>query len=527
MKFFGTLLAAEHPAPRTRKHLLLPYGEPGRTNIGTVIAKPGRLKVPGGALPVNMQHKGGAKVGYMTAAETDAGLVSETTFFDTPEGEEALAEVDSGKRPGISVETENTIVKDGELIGGDLVAAGLVEKPAFPSALMTAADTDETQIDHAAAAAAHGASNTNETTGTASAAGTTMTGSHAGKEPQVTVTNTKPSLSEHLLNQLAAQGNPTMHAAEANKDGLSLAKFTSALFGLRSSNDPRTMHAALDVMTQADILDPTSVPQYIGETWKGRHRPDIYTPLLDSAALTALTVIGWRIVKKPTFDDWDPAFTGTAPNEQMTEIHSNEVTFEPTTEVAKRLARGQRFDRAIDDFPNPEAMAVFLREETQALSDLFEAKSKAFILANAKSVTATGADKTDAWAKLIFGMANVLEYSTPTYAIIGNDLWRSLQNTPQIDARQYLAAQLGLEEGQLQGFKLQPARLTDTAMNGRIIVGAKPALKLWTPPGAPIRVDALAVQSGAIDKAVYSYYLYQADPDGITTGGTVEVKEGA
>jgi hypothetical protein len=210
----------------------------------------------------------------------------------------------------------------------------------------------------------------------------------------------------------------------------------------------------------------------------------------------------------------------------MNDIPTNEVTFTKQSWTAKRLARGSRFDRQIIDFPNPAAMAAFLREETQALSDLMDEKVKDFILASAKTVTANGADKADPWALLVFGIANVLEYSTPTFATIGNDLWRQMQNTSDIDRRAWIETRLGLEDGTLQGFKLQPARLSDTASNGKVVVGAKPAIDLHTAPGAPIRIDAFELQKGAVDKAAYAYYLLKADPEATIKGGIVEVVAG-
>jgi hypothetical protein len=336
-----------------------------------------------------------------------------------------------------------------------------------------------------------------------------------------------PAPKNQLAHRAELAGKNKADADQVKSGGVSVDALTAAMFNMGGVTNPDLKAAAFDVVTQADMYDPTSTPQYVGELWKGRHRPQIYVPLLTSQSLTSMVVQGWSIEKKPQFGDWDPAYSGTKPNETMNDIPTNEVTFfQPNSWTAKRLARGSRFDRQIIDFPNPEAMAVFLREETQALSDLLDEKAKDFIVANAKTATANGADKADPWAKLVFGIANVLEYSTPTYSIIGNDLWRQMQNTSEIDRRAWIETKLGLEDGTLQGFNLHPARLSDTEMNGKIVVGAKRAIDLHSPPGAPIRVDAQELQKGAVDKAVFSYYLFKADPEATTKGGVVTVVDG-
>lgn len=535
LKTTGTLLASDIPN-RVLSYLLLPFGEPGSTSAGIVTASAGTITLPSdpATLVANDEHDYKKPLSRFTSLAEDAtGITASVKVAQTRAGDDLLAEAAEGLKTGISVEIENPVIRAGKLLAGKLSGAGHVVRPAFPSALLVAADAgdlpgedDEDKPEDpdavpAAVPAPEGEPSvlTEEEKAAALAAAekAKLEASAAGS----------PAAPKNLLAHLAdLAGKNKTAVAQVKGDGVSVDQLTAAMFGMNSVTSPDLRAAALDVVTQADMYDPTSTPQYVEELWKGRHRPQIYVPLITEEPLTSMTVQGWSIDKKPTFADWDPAYSGVKPNETMNDIHTNEVTFVPETWTAKRAARGSRFDRQIIDFPNAAAMAVFLREETQALSDLMDTKAQAFIQSVAKEVTANGADKADPWAMLVFGIANVLEYSTPTFATIGNDLWRQMQNTSEIDRRAWIETRLGLEDGSLQGFKLQPARLSDVASNGTVTVGAKPAISLHTPPGAPIRVDAQELQKGAVDKAVFTYYLFKADPEATEKGGIVSVVAG-
>jgi hypothetical protein len=535
----GTLLASDI-GNRILSYLLLPFGEPGNTSAGTVTASAGTITIPEdpATLVANDEHEYKAPLGrFVSVTEEPTGIKASVKVAATRAGDDLLTLAAEGLKTGISVEIAEPVIRAGKLLAGKLTGAGFVVRPAFPSAQLTASDMGDlaqelAELAEKAAAAATedpeedpadpepAPAEQEESVLTEEEKAAAIQAAEAAKLSA----SAAPPAPKNLLAHLADLAGKTRAATTTVREGgVSVADLTAALFNMDAVTNPDLKAAAFDVITQSDMYDPTSTPQYVDELWKGRHRPQIYVPLVNSQTLTSMVVEGWKIVKKPVWGDWDPAFAGTPPNEQMTDIPTNEVTFDKDSWTAKRLARGNRFDRIHVDFPNAAAMAVFLREEAQSLSDLLDEKVKDFILATAKSVTASGADAADPWSKLTFGIANVLEYSSPTFATIGNDLWRQMQNTSEIDRRAWIESRLGLEDGTLQGFKLQPARLSDTEMSGKIVVGAKPAIDLHTPPGAPIRVDAQELQKGAIDKAAFAYYLLKADPEATDKGGVVSV----
>lgn len=533
----GTLLAADI-TNRILRYMLLPFGVPGNTSAGTVTASAGTITLPRDptAMWANNEHDYKQPLSqFQDLNETPAGIECSVKVLPTRAGDDLLAEAAAGAKTGISVEIESPVIRAGKLLAGKLTAAGHCVRPAFPTAqLMTASDVgevpgeeddDETPPEVPAVPpvvdpAPEGESVLTEEEKAAAIA--------AAEEAKLTAAAVPPAAPKNLLAHLAdlaSKGKPVVKVDE--KPAVTLDQMTAALFGMGGVTDPALKAAAFDVITQTDMFDPTSVPQYLDELAQARTYRAVYSPLFAPAPLTGMEIEGWHIEKKPTVGVWDPAFSGVIPNETMNDIPTSEVTFKKESYTAKRIAGGNRFDRIHVDFPNPRAMSAFVREQDQAIVERLDILSKAQFLSLAVEKEATGSDAADVWAKLIFGVAHALKFGLPDYAVIGNDIWRQLKNTAKIDAREFLAAELGLEEGSLNGFGIVPADIDDTAMNGRLFVGSKQACALHTPPGSVVRVDALELQKGALDKAVFGYYGFVPHYEAATKNGIVEVTVGA
>lgn len=133
----GKLLAFD-TADRLLNYLLLPWGEPGRTSVGTVTVEgPGVIELPDDARDVilNIEHDPDRPVGHAVAIEeTRAGLLATFYIANTTGGNDLLIEAIEGLRTGISIELEGHTMQRHLLTGGQLVGAGAVVTPAFPSA---------------------------------------------------------------------------------------------------------------------------------------------------------------------------------------------------------------------------------------------------------------------------------------------------------------------------------------------------------------------------------------------------------
>lgn len=545
LKARGNLLAAS-TEDRTLRYRLLPFGEPGATNKGKVLASAGAIEVPTESLPVNLEHDYTRPLGRMTVSEDSEGLEATVDVARTRAGDDVLEEAAQGLRAGISVEIDNPVIRAGRLIAGKLSGAGLVVKPAYPSALLMAADFGDKPEDDDDAADAEDSVTEAEAEEAAKQLDIARAAIDAGDLPaaaaaiaaaqeEITPTtesepnpvpvnaSAAPASTQALLATIAAamgnQSNDSLNAAEGT-DALTLDKFAATFRGM-NGQDSRMTAAALDTITQADMYDPTAQPAYLGELWTNTVYNERFAPLVSHENLTGMSVKGWRWVegKSPIVDDWDPAFSGVAPLETMTDIPTGEVVAEAEEWFAKRIAGGNRFDRVHVDFPVPGVLESFLREQTEYIKKRRDARVKEFLVAQAEAVVGTGNDVANAWRRIILGAMHVLDYSKPTYAIVGNDIYRELLGTDMLENLAMLDTTLGLESGTMSGFRIQPAAITDTALNGKVYVGAAAATVLHEPGGAPIRVDAQELSKGAVDKAVFSYYLLRGDD----RGGVVEV----
>jgi hypothetical protein len=534
----GEVLTANE-SDMTVSYNLVKYGEEGRTNKGRVTVAPGTIEIPSGHLPMNDEHANDKNVGYLTASEADDMVTATVQYYNTPEGERAFDDASSGKRRGISMELLNPVINGGKLLAGRLCAAAIVEKPAFPSSMLLASDVGEIAADLADAAAALEAGDYAAVAAAIEAAQAKAAEAEAEEsEPNKEETNvpkleasaksSAPANTDALLAALANITAPKPDAdadkLKASESAITLDKFTAALRGMADTTDGRLKAAALDTITQADVYDPTSVPAYLGEVWAKQPYEEIYTPLVTHENLTGMRVEGWRWVegKSPIVDDWEPAYSGVAPNESMNDIPTGEVVAEPYAETAKRIAGGNRFDRVHIDFPVPGVLESFLREQAEYIARRRDARTKEHIYANAKDVVATGTDAANAWRRIILGAMHVMEYSTPSYAVVGNDLYRDMLGSDMLENLALLETSLGLKEGSMAGFKIKPASITDVASNGKVVVGTARATVLHEPAGAPFRVDAQELIKGAVDKAVFAYYLLRSDERGgivnVTTG---------
>ena len=536
IKATGTLLASDL-TNRVLSYLLLPFGEPGNTSAGTVTASAGTLTLPKdpSTLVANDEHDYKKPLARFTSLEETAeGIKASVRVLPTRAGDDLLAEAAEKVKTGISVEISSPVIRAGKLLAGVLDGAGFCVRPAFPSAQLTASDVGEIPGEEDPAPAEVDAALPPEVPAVVTPEGESVLTEEekaaaiaAAEEAKLNAAAVPPAAPKNLLAHLAdlaGKGKPA--ASVTAKPAVTLDQLTAALFNMGGVTNPDLKAAAFDVITQTDMFDPTSTPQYLDELAQARTYREVYSPLFAPAPLTGMEIEGWHIEKKPTVGTWDPAFSGTAPAETMNDIPTSEVTFKKESYTAKRIAGGNRFDRIHVDFPNPRAMAAFVREQDQAIVERLDVLSKAQFLSLAVEKPATGSDAADVWAKLIFGVAHALKFGLPDYAVIGNDIWRQLKNTAKIDAREFLAAELGLEEGSLNGFGIIPADIDDTAMNGRLFVGSKQACALHTPPGSVVRVDALELQKGALDKAVFGYYGFVPHYEAATKNGIVEVTAG-
>lgn len=249
------------------------------------------------------------------------------------------------------------------------------------------------------------------------------------------------------------------------------------------------------------IYDDTNTPAALGELWEKQPYNQRYMPLLTPATLTNTTARGWKWVSKPEVADY-------AGN--LAEVPSNVLDTEPVEVKAQRLAGGHKLDRIYRDFNNLDVIESYFRNQAEDVARKLDAKALAAILGAATATTAgdvpTGVAK--GLAAIVDGALDIIDTENrPAFAIVSKELWREIALTKDDDKLAFLNAGFGLEEGDFASFKIVPGNVGA----GNVVVGAREAVKFFTPAGAPIRVEGLDVHHGGVDLAVFTYYASIAE----------------
>lgn len=481
--------------PRVKTGLLLPYGEPGHTNKGKVTASAGSLKIAPQLDPLTLEHEPTKVLAtFESVEETPAGLLCSVRYLDTTAGNDALAEYDAGARTGLSVEIDGPVIRDGQLTAGLVTGGSQVVTPAFVSARLAAADTPQAPDMGTDPAAPP----TNPTV--------TVNGEPVATDliETITITTTAPKEPNPMTASAPQVQTPNLVPPPA-KLTASAAELFKLLAG--AQNDSK-MLAALSDIVPANILS-IGQAQYIGELWSGKAYQRKIIPLFNHADLTNLNVQGWRWVTKPAVG----LYAGN-----KAAVPSGALLTEPVTLAAQRIAGAHDIDRAILDFGNAEFWAAYTAAMTESYAKVSDAYGLSQVAAAAPAVVpgAIPAGVATAMVYIVDGALAILNGTDtmPDYAVVSTDLWRGLMLTRSEDALAYLTAALGLEDGTAVNFAIRPsAALAATT----VLVGCKSAVTVHElGGGAPIRVDAIDMAKGGVDKGVFGYMAVNIhDTDGL------------
>lgn len=505
---YGELLAAE-PAARTLTYRLLPYGKPGRTNRGTITAGPGSVRLPKRVdlLYGNVQHDRDLVASrFESITEDDEGLIATVRALPTKAGDDLLAEADAGSRTGISVELGDVTIRDGELVGADLLAAGHVVKPAFAGADLVAEDTepddqdentddvddvdDEDQEDEDMPKP-----NTRDDVDETDAGGD-VTAAHRGRRARV-----------------PAGGAGTRGKAGRKKAARTADEHFTELAAAFAGGEPDTdVLAALDQGVEADLIE-SSAPQWLDEVWSSRTHRQRFIPLFSQEPLNSLRGVGWRFAE--TTSAVDPAGTLAVPTVAAyagypAEPNSTEVKTEAVDWKADRLAGANEFDREFVDFDTPGFWRGFYRESGNDASRKLDAAGLAHMLNGANHTTLSDAstsatiDEKTAVRLIVAGVLQIQERARPDFALIGTNLWRPMLMTERQAALEYLSVALGLDpsDGTLNQFQLVPS--SDAALAGKVLVGSRESQTFYGPK--LVRARTVNIANGGIADGLFVYH---------------------
>lgn len=481
---------------RTLRGILLPFGERSRRSATghEVEFSADAITLPRdpSVVTLNRRHNRHDPVGRATVLEKrDAGVYAEFRVADTDEGDAYLAE-QRGSLRKLSAEVADLITEGARALKSRLTGAALVPEGAFASAaLFELADPDEEDDDPSIQ---RGEDATPETPDAAPAEDTQE------REGVVMTTSIVPD---------------GVVTPEAENIDLSASALFSALAQYAQTKDRSVMEPfgeaggdALFAISNIQHAGPTTLtigadtqtPQFVNEIWARRTYQRKYIPLGLQESLTSMKVQGWK---------WDPAaepavaaYSGNA-----AEIPSGAVDTIPVTADAVRLAGGHRLDRRFIDFGDQTVYQSYLAKMAESYARVSDIAWLTAAVAGATAVNSSAATVPSGIAvglgAIVDGaLAVIASENTPSFAVVNPALWRNIALTGNKDVLGYLDASLGLEEGQLDGFKIIPGAVA----TNKVLVGAKEAFTFYELPGAPIRVEGIAPHQGAIDPALFGYY---------------------
>jgi hypothetical protein len=508
-------------ADRIVSGLLLPYGEVGNTNLGRFsIDGPGHITIPSdvSVLMANENHSQlEPRARFLTATDTSAGIVASFKIGENPEGDTLLAAIESGRKSGkpkrLSVEVKGIVIRAGKAIGGQLTGAAFVDKGAFPSAALMAADVgDEPAEDDPAGRSEdpedvvekYSAEVTGEdgitrkatTTKTTHVEGdkTTITEKTVFEEPETPAPEEENNVGNATVPGSLQATAPTKKKEDTmDKNALFAMIATAAKTG-----DPGLFAAFQDVKISGanQVGSAAVVPEYVGEVWNGKRFQRRVIPLLGSATLTSLSTKGYRFKTMPEVSEW----AGNKANVPSSNGETEEVTWGIT-----RFAGGWDIAREFFDFGETAVIDAFLRLAADSYAKKSDAKVLTDLLAAATAapVGVIPTDVNPAIVKIVRGALRVITAdATPSYALVAPDVFEQVMFTKKDDVLAYLSMSLGLEEGQVESFKIVP-HLGLAA--GSVLVGDKLAASAAELGGSPIRVSAVDIVKGGIDEALFGY----------------------
>lgn len=491
---------------------LLPYGEMSRrTATGTepVMFARGTVEIPAdpSVVTLNREHSQLHPIGRaVELTETDAGIDVAFQIARTPDGDQALVDIASGKFKRLSAEVRELSRRGQTAVRAVLTGSALVPEGAFATAgLFQLAEGEEEAVEDAVEGAV-----------------------------QEVAPTAPPEVVEQITEAVvdALDQNPEATPAADNQEGqfamvnatvtpgtnapVTPKKTASALFAAIASRDFDAMKSfstpespamfAIENLQQSGpstvtIGADTAQVGYLGEIWDGNDYVRKFWSLFDVQPLTSWKAVGWK---------WDPAnspevaaYAGNAG-----EVNSNALDTIPVEVTASRVAGGNRLERRYLDFNDQQVIASYfnkLAEHYKRFTDT--AALAAAVTAAGTKLSVSGKtypyNSPVAIAAIIDGALQVLsEEATPSFAVVSPELWRDIALVGQADVLGYLQAGFGLESGSVDGFKILPGAVG----TGKVLVGAKQGLQVFELGGSPIRVDALAVHNGAMDGALYGYY---------------------
>lgn len=516
-------------ARRTLTGTVYRFGEVGRTSAGPLQVAPSLAPPPVG-LGMTLEHDRNVVRGSIALVDlNDERLRVACRVADGPLGDAALQEALDRKRAGWSFDLEDAEVVDGVIVAGTWKYIGQVKDPAFNSARIdqiaaststtTGRNTMKLAPDQAAllvelqakdsptdaeqevikaleALAAAPEISAPETTPPAVPAAAATPPVQAAAKPQEKAV-TQPAVT-------AGMPSPQTSTTTTNPQGGAFGRFCHEMAkALHPDNTNKLVDvtAALSDITYSSHAGNIQQPDWSGELWSGLEYEPEFLDLFTDGTLTSLKGTGWRFTNKLEIQD----YAG-----DKAEIPTDTIGTETQEWTGARMAVGVDVDRAFFDFPTAGFIESLFQQVRESWKIKLDAKVRAYTVANA---VAAAEDET-AGVPVVIGAQDTLlkaaavavralkrrRVGAASWVLVSDEDMFSLLDT-QVD--QVLAY--------LKLFNIDPEQFRSSSQlaPGTVYAGVKPAAKVRTLPGSPIRVDAQHLTHGGVDEAFFGYWAIE------------------
>ena len=405
IKFTSDILTA-NTSKREITGIIVPFGKPGFTNMGTVVFEQGSLQL-GNDIKLFEDHDMSKVRGRMVSHEiTPVGIIGKFKVARTSAGDDILALAQDGLKSGLSIgasidQYEN---KEDEIYvtSASILEVSVVDTPAFAEAQITdvaAQKADETEVTAISAS--------DEQTNQTESEVTSM-----GNPEEVTpVVETAPEVAVEASKAVSA---PVAYAKPRVNTNVTAGEYAKAQFNaMQGNSDARDLVAAIEQATTTEnigVVPPSYLRDLIGII-------DDSMPFADSLEQGTLPVSGMKFYRPILGTQATTAVTAEAVEFDSTDtaITSKEI------DVVK-VAGANRVSVELLDRSDPAYLDVLLRE--LAASWAQKADAYAFSIAAAATGSSTGATL---YAAIADGIAD-------SYAVVRKTPNRFLADTGNFGA---------------------------------------------------------------------------------------------
>lgn len=510
---------------RTITGRLIPYGEEGRTNIGRFTVEAGSIDLSRAIadpslISLNLDHDRTENRGIGTRVwEQPDGVYASWRIAAGPEGDAALADAVSpqGRRRRLSAEFGPAVIRAGKLVAGHakLWGSALVERGAFPGAMVLASDTPETTP--ASQATTEGESTVDETTQAVESTATEAT--PAGET--VLAAEAAPATVPPTL------GNPTGTAVAVRENGGPGAR--QVLAAMAAIQNPLNVVPPADaVQVLAELSDITTSgladggdvarPTWLGQLYQGI--PYIREYITLGTLGTDISLAGKQgyTLHRGTSGAPVNSLGGTWAGNK-TPIPSGVGFTKGRESDLIRYAFGADIAREFFDLPGAQdVLEAFFRlvlEDHLIWSDTLALETWRLTgglpVAPKTYPSVDGHDYAGAVGQVIQGILAVKakksdkRRDTPSFIIANELAYEELIYTPKDLLPEFVNFTASTDwQGSGDGLRLVVGD-TGITSTSSVIVGSGRAVEFDELPGGPLRIDALDLAKGGVDRAIHGY----------------------